>query len=137
MIKEGFDFKCNNVLNSFLFINNYFNFPSDHQILVTTYFCTLSAAIYANRHYLMIYHKNHPEHLAKNGDGKPTVIGDVFIHPSASVHPSATVSTNQLTRLTSAGRSLNLTTTILYQINLQFCFVFVNQMFPLFFYRIR
>ena len=50
-----------------------------------------SAAIYANRHYLRIYEGTHPERLAQNGDDKPKVIGDVFIHPTATVDPSAKV----------------------------------------------
>jgi len=50
-----------------------------------------SAAIYANRHYLELYHGSHPDRLAKNGTGKPRVIGDVFIHPSAQVHETAVV----------------------------------------------
>ncbi|XP_013401011.1 mannose-1-phosphate guanyltransferase alpha-A [Lingula anatina] len=52
------------------------------------------ATIYANRHYLAIYHRTHPDRLAKNGEGKPTIIGDVYIHPSASVHESATLGPN-------------------------------------------
>ena len=49
------------------------------------------AAIYANRHYLEMYHDTHPERLAKNGAGKPKVNGDVFIHPTAQVHETAVV----------------------------------------------
>lgn len=49
------------------------------------------AAVYANRHYLAIYKSSHPERLAKNGEGLPKVIGDVFIHPTATVHPTAVV----------------------------------------------
>lgn len=52
------------------------------------------AAIYANRHYLAIYQRSHPQRLAKNGEGKPKVIGDVFIHPTATVHPSAKLGPN-------------------------------------------
>lgn len=50
-----------------------------------------SAAIYTNRHYLAIYRRTHPERLAVNGEGKPKVTGDVFIHPTAQVHPTAVV----------------------------------------------
>ena len=50
------------------------------------------AAIYANRHYLDMYHDTHPERLAKNSSGNPQIIGDVFIHPSAQVHETAVVS---------------------------------------------
>lgn len=52
------------------------------------------AAIYANRHYLELYHKSHPERLAKEGVGKPTIKGDVFIHPSAQVHETAVLGPN-------------------------------------------
>ena len=56
------------------------------------YFMYYSAAIYANRHYLNIYHRTHPERLAKDGTNGPTIIGDVFIHPTATVDPTAVVS---------------------------------------------
>ena len=49
------------------------------------------AAIYANRHYLAIYKRTHPERLAVNSEGKPRITGDVFIHPTAQVHPTAVV----------------------------------------------
>ncbi|KAL5005613.1 hypothetical protein ScPMuIL_016771 [Solemya velum] len=52
------------------------------------------AAIYANRHYLAIYHRTHPERLEKEGEGKPTIIGDVFIHPTAQVHSTAVLGPN-------------------------------------------
>ncbi|XP_076459554.1 mannose-1-phosphate guanyltransferase alpha-A-like isoform X2 [Babylonia areolata] len=52
------------------------------------------AAIYANRHYLMVYRRTHPERLAENKEGHPTVIGDVFIHPTAQVHPTAVLGPN-------------------------------------------
>ncbi|XP_052813263.1 mannose-1-phosphate guanyltransferase alpha-A-like isoform X2 [Mya arenaria] len=52
------------------------------------------AAIYANRHYLHLYKKSHPERLAKNGPGKPQVIGDVYIHPSAQVDETAVLGPN-------------------------------------------
>lgn len=52
------------------------------------------AAIYANRHYLDLYHDTHPERLATNGPGKPQIIGDVFIHPSAQVHETAVLGPN-------------------------------------------
>ena len=55
-----------------------------------------SAAIYANRHYLNIYHRTHPERLVKPGKLSPKVIGDVFIHPTATVHHTATVSTEYI-----------------------------------------
>jgi mannose-1-phosphate guanylyltransferase len=52
------------------------------------------ATIYANRHYLNIYHRTHTDRLAANADDKPTIIGDVFIHPQATVHPTATLGPN-------------------------------------------
>ncbi|KRY21659.1 Mannose-1-phosphate guanyltransferase alpha-B [Trichinella patagoniensis] len=44
---------------------------------------TASAAIYANRHYLNLYHTIHPERLTRNGE--PTIIGDVYIGPNVSI----------------------------------------------------
>lgn len=52
------------------------------------------AAVYANRHYLNIYHRTHPELLATNAVDKPRIIGDVYIHPTATVHPTATLGPN-------------------------------------------
>ncbi len=49
------------------------------------------SAIYANRVYLELYKKNHSTRLAKNGNGLPKIIGNVFIHPAATVDPTATV----------------------------------------------
>lgn len=67
---------------------------------------TAGAAIYANRHYLKLYNMTNPLRLAanynENGNGhaatkdletKNDFIGDVYIHPSASIHPTAVVST--------------------------------------------
>ncbi|CAN7943776.1 unnamed protein product [Ixodes pacificus] len=54
---------------------------------------TAGSAIYANRHYLELYRRSHPERLAKPL-GPPTILGDVFVHPSACVHPSATLGPN-------------------------------------------
>lgn len=48
------------------------------------------SAIYANRHYLELYRSHHPQRLAQNQEA--TVIGDVYIHQSASVHPTSVVS---------------------------------------------
>lgn len=53
---------------------------------------TAGSAIYANRHYLSLYKQNSPERLAKNVEGCCTIIGDVYIHPTATVNPSAVVS---------------------------------------------
>ncbi|XP_077979372.1 mannose-1-phosphate guanylyltransferase regulatory subunit alpha-A-like isoform X1 [Glandiceps talaboti] len=52
------------------------------------------SAIYANRHYLELYGKYHPERLAENCDDGPKIIGDVFIHPTANVDSSATLGPN-------------------------------------------
>lgn len=53
---------------------------------------TPGSAIYANRHYLALYRQNAPERLARNVKGRCTIIGDVFIHPTAVIDPSAVVS---------------------------------------------
>ncbi|KRX96645.1 Mannose-1-phosphate guanyltransferase alpha-B [Trichinella pseudospiralis] len=53
---------------------------------------TASAAIYANRHYLNLYHTTHPERLTRKGE--PTILGDVYIHPSVEVHPSCVIGPN-------------------------------------------
>ncbi|CAK9295978.1 unnamed protein product [Gordionus sp. m RMFG-2023] len=45
-----------------------------------------SSAIYADQMILNLYTKNHPELLAINSKSTCTVIGNVFIHPTASVH---------------------------------------------------
>lgn len=69
---------------------------------------TAGSAIYANRHYLDLYKRTHPERLAnvgnKRGEGDGslicTVYPDVFVHPSATVHHSAVVSMEQAGELT-------------------------------------
>ena len=53
---------------------------------------TAGSAIYANRHYLQLYHKQKEERLAISGPDKPTIVGDVYIHPSATVDSTAVVS---------------------------------------------
>lgn len=55
---------------------------------------TAGSAIYANRHYLDLYRKEHVDRLAQNGPGMPQIIGDVHIHPAASVHHTATLGPN-------------------------------------------
>ncbi|XP_016958725.1 mannose-1-phosphate guanyltransferase alpha [Drosophila biarmipes] len=63
---------------------------------------TAGSAIYANRHYLGLYKKTHPERLAnvgtKRGEGDGslicTVFPDVYVHPSATVHHSAVLGPN-------------------------------------------
>ena len=42
---------------------------------------------------MAIYHDTHTERLATNDKDKPRIIGDVTIHPTAQVHPTAVVST--------------------------------------------
>ena len=53
---------------------------------------TPGSAIYANRNYLTLYRKLHPELLAISKPEGPKIIGDVYIHPSATIDSSATVS---------------------------------------------
>lgn len=48
------------------------------------------SAIYANRHYLELYKAHHPQRLVR--DSKATIIGDVYIHHSAYIHPTSVVS---------------------------------------------
>lgn len=55
---------------------------------------TAGSAIYANRHYLELYHETHPDRLAQNKEGNPSIVGDVFIHPTANVHPTAMLGPN-------------------------------------------
>lgn len=54
---------------------------------------TAGSAIYANRHYLELYRRKHPERLfIPSGDGSCTIYPDVHIDSSATIHPSAVVS---------------------------------------------
>jgi len=55
---------------------------------------TAGSAIYANRHYLALYNKTNAERLTKEGKTTPKIIGDVFIHESASVDPTAVLGPN-------------------------------------------
>lgn len=62
---------------------------------------TAGSAIYANRHYLALYRETKPERLAGNKltngisqEELPTIIGDVYVHPSASIHHTATIGPN-------------------------------------------
>ncbi|XP_046386433.1 mannose-1-phosphate guanyltransferase alpha-A [Ischnura elegans] len=58
---------------------------------------TAGSAIYANRHYLELFKKKRPERLFPTGSGDaktPKIIGDVHVHPSASVHPTAVLGPN-------------------------------------------
>ena len=53
---------------------------------------TAGSAIYSNRHYLALYRAKHPERLATSLADQCNIIGDVYIHSSANVHPTAVVS---------------------------------------------
>ncbi|XP_021916679.1 mannose-1-phosphate guanyltransferase alpha-A isoform X2 [Zootermopsis nevadensis] len=62
---------------------------------------TAGSAIYANRHYLALYHSWHTDRLARGDltaeEGKEkscNIIGDVYIHPTATVHNTATLGPN-------------------------------------------
>lgn len=59
---------------------------------------TAGSAIYANRHYLELYRRTHPERLAHldtaTNDKMTTIIPDVYIHPKACVHPTAVLGPN-------------------------------------------
>ncbi|MEE6488937.1 hypothetical protein FKM82_015441 [Ascaphus truei] len=52
------------------------------------------SAIYASRLYLSQYHTTHPERLAGTTEGGPTILGNVYIHPTAKVDPSAVLGPN-------------------------------------------
>ncbi|XP_034042406.1 mannose-1-phosphate guanyltransferase alpha-A isoform X2 [Thalassophryne amazonica] len=52
------------------------------------------SAIYASRLYLNQYHNSHPERLATNKEGGPRIIGNVYIHPTASIDPTASLGPN-------------------------------------------
>jgi len=53
---------------------------------------TPGSAIYANHHYLNLYRDRRPDRLAKGG--QPVIIGNVFIHPTATVDPTAELGPN-------------------------------------------
>jgi hypothetical protein len=54
-----------------------------------------------------MYRENNINRLATNGPNKPKIIGDVFIHPSANVDPTAVVMLyNKLFSLTRILRKL-------------------------------
>jgi len=55
---------------------------------------TASSAIYANRHYLEVYRRSHPEALSRPSADGPIIVGDVRVHPSADVHPTAKIGPN-------------------------------------------
>lgn len=51
---------------------------------------TAGSAIYANRHFLELY-KYSDNDIKDNTSNVCNIIGHVFIHPTASIHPTATV----------------------------------------------
>jgi len=56
---------------------------------------TAGSAIYANRHYLELYRHQTPDRLAEEDRANgPTIIGDVFIHSTATVDPTAVLGPN-------------------------------------------
>lgn len=57
---------------------------------------TAGSAIYANRHYLALYRDQIPDRLAEEEPGVsgPKIIGDVFIHSTATVDPTAVLGPN-------------------------------------------
>jgi len=54
------------------------------------------AAVFANQQFLSTYRNDsdHAHTLASNGPSKPEIVGDVFIHPTATVDPSAKIGPN-------------------------------------------
>ncbi|KRZ14478.1 Mannose-1-phosphate guanyltransferase alpha-B [Trichinella zimbabwensis] len=68
------------------------NFEKDVFPKIAGHSMLFAAAIYANRHYLNLYHTTHPERLTRNGE--PTIIGDVYVHPSVEIHPSCVIGPN-------------------------------------------
>ncbi|XP_078034173.1 GDP-mannose pyrophosphorylase A [Augochlora pura] len=55
---------------------------------------TAGSAIYANRHYLALYKANCSNRLAFTTNVPCQIIGDVYIHPSATVHSTAVLGPN-------------------------------------------
>ncbi|XP_063068033.1 mannose-1-phosphate guanyltransferase alpha-B [Engraulis encrasicolus] len=52
------------------------------------------SAIYASRLYLDQYKHTHPERLATTQEGGPKIIGNVYIHPTATIEPTAVLGPN-------------------------------------------
>ncbi|KAL1457550.1 hypothetical protein WDU94_007766 [Cyamophila willieti] len=52
------------------------------------------SAIYANRHYLQLYRSRHPSRLLTSETAPCKIIGDVYVHSSATVDPTAIVGPN-------------------------------------------
>ncbi|CAK9817172.1 Mannose-1-phosphate guanyltransferase alpha-A [Anthophora quadrimaculata] len=55
---------------------------------------TAGSAIHANRHYLALFKAKNPNHLASTVSGPCQIIGDVYIHPSATVHSTTVLGPN-------------------------------------------
>ena len=55
---------------------------------------TAGSAIYANRHFLALYNKTNPERLTTESKSSPKIIGDVFIHETATVDQTAVLGPN-------------------------------------------
>uniref|UniRef100_A0A1I8GSF9 NTP_transferase domain-containing protein n=2 Tax=Macrostomum lignano TaxID=282301 RepID=A0A1I8GSF9_9PLAT len=74
------------------------------------------AAIYANRHVLDLYRSSHPTWLAAPDRAGPRLIGDVYIHPSASVSPTAVLGPNvSIDRYATIGEGVRLRDCIVLQ----------------------
>ncbi|XP_067890551.1 mannose-1-phosphate guanyltransferase alpha-A isoform X2 [Heterodontus francisci] len=52
------------------------------------------SAIYANRLYLNQYQTTHPDRLAKDEHDGPRILGNVYIHPTATIDPTAVLGPN-------------------------------------------
>ncbi|XP_078408882.1 mannose-1-phosphate guanylyltransferase regulatory subunit alpha-A-like [Cetorhinus maximus] len=52
------------------------------------------SAIYANRLYLNRYQTTHPDRLAEDRQCGPRIIGNVYIHPTATIDPTAVLGPN-------------------------------------------
>ncbi|VDK86664.1 unnamed protein product [Litomosoides sigmodontis] len=52
---------------------------------------TAAAVLYANRHYLRLYHASAPSRLCRD---RAQIIGDVFIDPTAEIDPTAKIGPN-------------------------------------------
>ncbi|XP_051165429.1 mannose-1-phosphate guanyltransferase alpha-A [Leptopilina boulardi] len=55
---------------------------------------TAGAAIYANRHYLSLYRERKPDRLTSVINHEDKIIGDVYIHPTATVDPTCVLGPN-------------------------------------------
>ncbi|PAA88965.1 hypothetical protein BOX15_Mlig029155g3, partial [Macrostomum lignano] len=79
---------------------------------------TAGAAIYANRHMLELYRTSHPDRLATAQsipDG-PKIIGNVYIHPTATVSPTAVLGPNvSVERFVTIGNGARVRESILLQ----------------------